>query len=185
MSRRNRSNDRKETMTSTTKDTTTDDTKAAIVAATPTVSTYQSTAPKAPDKKIGGRSRVETELLTLYNLLSHKTPVKGPWQYNLLSLMRSILDNAEHEVFHREWGALLGFFDKSRGGLFDIGHILRFGEGWPGSEMDFSLYRRLVWVCAETCDHRTRKRNAKNITFTRVFEGLSDAASNRIIGYYD
>lgn len=131
------------------------------------------------------RSRVESELMALYTQLDTHKPVGGRWEFSLLLLLRGVLESGAEDVFQTEWSTVLAFFNKSKGGLFDVGHILRFGEGWPGSEMEFSLYRRLIWLCSETAAPATRKSNAKNVNLTKAVEGLSSLAVNRIVGYYD
>ena len=132
-----------------------------------------------------GGARVDRELMALYNQLSPTKNVDGRWPYSLLTLLKSVLQTPTQEMYEKEWTAVLGFFNKNRGGLFDVGHIMRFGDNWPGSEIEFTLYRRLIWLCCETCDPRTRATNIKTINLTRSGEGLSDMCVNRIIGYYN
>lgn len=132
-----------------------------------------------------GAARVESELTALQNQLSKDKPVEGRWQYSLLNFLKGALSASDQEVFEREWNAILGFFNKNRGGLFDVGHILRFGDNWPGSESEFSLYRRLVWTCAETSNPMTRRTNGARLHLVRAGEGLSDSAANRLVSFYN
>lgn len=132
-----------------------------------------------------GAVRVETELTALLNQLSRDKPVEGRWQYTFLNFLKGVLGVNDQEVFEREWNAILGFFNKNRGGLFDVGHILRFGDNWPGSESEFSLYRRLVWTCAETASPMTRRTSGVKLNLVRAGEGLSDTAVNRLVSFYN
>lgn len=132
-----------------------------------------------------GAGRVESELTALYNQLRHDKPVDGPWQYTLLTFFKGVLSTSDQEVFEREWNAVLGFFNKNRGGLFDVGHILRYGDNWPGSEVEFALYRRLVWVCSETANPLNRRATGSKLHLVRAGEGLSDSAVNRLVSFYN
>lgn len=132
-----------------------------------------------------GGARVDRELMALYNQLSPIRQVDGRWQYSLLTLLKSVLQTPSQEMFEKEWTAVLGFFNKNRGGIFGVGHIMRFGDNWPGSEIEFTLYRRLIWLCCETCNPQTRATAVKTINLTRSGEGLSDMCVNRIVGYYN
>lgn len=128
---------------------------------------------------------IQSELVAFSQALSLKKPVEGRWQYNLLQLIRNAIENPDQEVFQKNWIAILAFFHRSKGTLFSDSHILRPSEEWPGSEADFSLFRRLIHVITQTADPVTRRKETVRIDLGRATSGLSADASNRLIGFYD
>ena len=127
---------------------------------------------------------VQTELLTLSQMLVVGKPVDGRWQYTLLELLRGVIEKEQPEGFDRVWGAVLMFFHRSKGTLFSELHILRMGDSWPGSENDFTVYRRLIHVITETASPETRQEAAKRINMAMATSHLSETGRNRLISYY-
>ena len=127
---------------------------------------------------------VQTELLTLSQMLIVGKPVDGRWQYTLLELLRGVIEKEQPEGFDRVWGAVLMFFHRSKGTLFSELHILRMGDNWPGSENDFTVYRRLIHVITETASPETRQEAAKRINMAMATSHLSETGRNRLISYY-
>lgn len=128
---------------------------------------------------------VQTDLLNLSQALTPNKPVEGRWQYSLLELIRSSIEKEQPEGFDRVWNAILMFFHRSKGTLFSELHILRMGDNWPGSENDFSLYRRMIHVITETADPETRYQAAKRINLALATTHLNEAGRNRLISYYE
>lgn len=172
--------------------------EATIVSATPMVYTpKQDSAPVAlkpvsPTNQVpevnppaSKMLPVQTELLTMSQALSPNKPVDGRWQYSLLELIRSSIEKEQPEGFDRVWNAILMFFHRSKGSLFSELHILRMGDNWPGSENDFSLYRRMIHVITETADPETRQQAAKRINLAMATTHLSEVGRNRLISYYE
>ena len=127
---------------------------------------------------------VQTELLTLSQMLIVGKPVEGRWQYTLLELLRGVIEKEQPEGFDRVWGAVLMFFHRSKGTLFSELHILRMGDNWPGSENDFTVYRRLIHVITETANPETRQEAAMRINMAMATTHLSETGRNRLISYY-
>ena len=59
------------------------------------------------------------------------------------------------------------------------------GDNWPGSDNDFSLYRRLIHVITETAAPETRRQAAKRINWSLATTHLSETGRNRLISYYE
>ena len=154
--------------------------------AQPTVQPQQVTPPpqQAPNRTSPPMSPVLAELVAYGQALSLKTPVEGRWQYGLFELIKGIINTADSEVSERNWNAMLGFFFKSKGGLMTEMHILRPSANWPGSDTEFSLFRRLVWLICETSDPATRRKNTRNMNFNKLTEHMTEQARNRLIGFY-
>lgn len=127
---------------------------------------------------------IQSELVAFSQVLNVNKPVDGRWQYSLFELFRATIENPNQEVFERHWGAILMFFHRSKGSLFSEMHILRPSDGWQGSEMEFSLFRRLVHVIVETSDPATRSQAVRRIDMTRATESLTEDGRNRLISYY-
>lgn len=127
---------------------------------------------------------IQTELLTLSQMLSVNKPVEGRWQHTLLELLRGVIEKEQPEGFERVWGAVLMFFHRTKGTLFSELHILRMGDNWPGSENDFTVYRRLIHVITETANPETRQEAAKRINMAMATTYLSETGRNRLISYY-
>ena len=128
---------------------------------------------------------VQTELLTLSQALNPNKPVDGRWQYTLLDLIRSSIEKEQPEGFDKVWNAILMFFHRSKGTVFSELHILRMGDNWPGSDNDFSLYRRLIHVITETAAPETRRQVVKRINLSLATTHLSETGRNRLISYYE
>lgn len=127
---------------------------------------------------------VQTELLKLSQMLIVGKPVDGRWQYTLLELLRGVIEKEQPEGFGRVWSAVLMFFHRSKGTLFSELHILRMGDNWPGSENDFTVYRRLIHVITETANPETRQEAAMRINMAMATTYLSETGRNRLISYY-
>lgn len=126
----------------------------------------------------------QTELMNMGLALSMSKPVEGRWQYNLFQFLKNIIEKETGENFDRSWNAVLMHFQRSQNTLFSETHILRMGDNWPGSENDFSLYRRLIHVIVETCTPEKRQAVASRIDMNRALVGLSEEGRNRLISYY-
>lgn len=127
---------------------------------------------------------IQTELVAFAQALSVKTPVDGRWQFGLLELIRNTVNMADSAASERQWNAILSFFNKSKGSLMGESHILRPASNWPGSDIEFSLYRRMVYLICETADPATRRKAITSISLGKVTESLSEEARNRVVGFY-
>lgn len=124
------------------------------------------------------------ELALLSQALRPGEPVQGTWQYSLMGLLRSVLETSTEENFGRQWTSVLSFFHQARDTALTTSFILRPGDNWPGSDQEFSLYRRLVWLIEQTADANTRARQARGLNLDRVVQGLSQEAAARLQGFY-
>lgn len=127
---------------------------------------------------------IESELTALVRDINPKQPVQPRWQYTLFNMMKSILETQDNAEFHQQWSALLNFYHAAKGSAFSDMYILRFSDEWPGSDSEFSMFRRLVHIVSQTSDPQTRRKSATMINFSRATEGLGEDAGNRLIGFY-
>lgn len=127
---------------------------------------------------------IQSELTALAQDINPKLPVQPRWQYTLFNLMKSVLETQDNSEFHQQWSALLNFYHAAKGTAFSDMYILRFSDEWPGSDSEFSLFRRLVHVVSQTSEPQTRRKSAVMINFSRATEGLGEDAGNRLIGFY-
>lgn len=153
---------------------------APLALKTPPTTNQEKTMNTPPVKMLP----VQTELLALSHKLSPTKPVDGRWQYSLFELIRNTIEKEQPEGFDRVWSSILMFFHRSKGSLFSETHILRMGDNWPGSENDFSLYRRMIHVITQTANPETRMREAALINMSLATTHLSEEGRNRVISFY-
>lgn len=108
----------------------------------------------------------------------------GKWQYSLYTTVKSILNAKTQEEFNAEWNTLLLFFNKNKEGIFNEKFIYRFPEQWPGSNNEFTSFRRIVYLIIQTADPKARKKGMAEINMTLVTEGLNEAQRNRLLAFY-
>jgi len=108
----------------------------------------------------------------------------GKWQYSLLQIFKSILNNNDQSEFDKEWNTVLNFFKKNSDGIFNEYYMNRFSDNWIGSPNEYSLYRRLVYTVIQTADPKTRNKAIKDIDLGLVTEGLNEVAKTRLLTFY-
>lgn len=128
--------------------------------------------------------QVQTDLTALAQAINPKQPVQARWQYTLFNLFKGVLQTQDNSEFYQQWNAILNFYESAKGTAFSDMYILRFSDEWPGSDSEFSLFRRLVSVMSQTSNPQTRRKSATMINFSRATEGLGEDAGNRLIGFY-
>ena len=127
---------------------------------------------------------IQAELVAFAQAINPKKPVDPRWQYGVFQLLRTVIQNQDVDAFHTQWTAILNFFHTSKGTAFSDMYMLRFSDDWPGSDTEFTSFRRLVHLASETADPQTRRKNAMAINMGRVTEGFTEEAGNRLTGYY-
>ena len=129
-------------------------------------------------------STVQADLVALSQSLSLHEAVKGRWQYSLYTIFCGVIANKDSSVFITQWVQVLDFFLKAKDGLMTPMHILHPAGDWPGSEQDFSKYRRMVYLVCETAHPGTRLKNVALINLNKVTEGFTASESNNLISFY-
>lgn len=128
---------------------------------------------------------VQNDLLLLSLSLNHKKPMDGIWQHSLLQLLRNCVESPEHaNDFTKNWTAILNFFHQAKGTPMVETHILAPGGNWPGSDTDFAVYRRLVYLITATAEPSMRRNIDRHINLNQATQHLSEEGRNRIISYY-
>lgn len=162
----------------------------AVIEAPPVLVKAATTPPEPlptlvhPHLKNTAMLAIQSDLVALAQALDPKKPVEPRWQYSLFQLFRNVIEKEDGTEFYKEWTAVLNFFQTSKGTAFSDMYMLRFSDDWPGSEVEFALFRRLVHIASATSDPQTRRKAAAAINMTRATEGLLEDARNRLIGYY-
>lgn len=138
-----------------------------------------------PVNKPMSQNRILTELTTLFKQIEDpKSKISANWQYSLYSILIEALSSNDVDEFNRNWTTVLNFLHEKRNSRFSINYILSPIEGWLGSDMENSNYRRLLWLATETAAPQLRKSGARTILLNKMSEGLTELAYNNILSYY-
>lgn len=152
--------------------------------------TETETEDKVEAKKVTSKRvyRVEFEL-SMYseNMAPGKSidPIEGGrWQFSLLTTIRGILSARDQETFNKEWNTLLAVFHENKNKLYTENYLFRFPEQWPGSELEFAFFRRIVYAALRTADPKTRKAAIKDVNLELLTSTLNQDQRNKIINFY-
>lgn len=131
---------------------------------------------------------LEMELVSYHEAMLPKKPIVpetgGIWQASLYATLTRVLDVADPESFKEQWRAILGYFHKYRGELFNSENMYRFASTWRGSPRDFKTYRQLVFLLIETADPKTRQANVRSIVLDRITIGLKPQGVVNLLNFY-
>lgn len=108
----------------------------------------------------------------------------GKWQYSLFNTIKSVFAAKSQEEFNAEFNTILNFFNKNKEGIFNEKFIYRFPEHWSGSENEFTLHRRLVYLIIQTADPKGRKKALENINLEVVATGLTEDQKQKLFNFY-
>lgn len=109
----------------------------------------------------------------------------GKWQYSLFNTLKSVLNAKTQDDFNKEWNTALVFFHQNKEGVFNENWMFRFGEYWPGSQTEFTLFRRIVYMMIQTANPKTRKAELKSINMGLVVEGLKEDQKTKLLNFYE
>lgn len=133
--------------------------------------------------------KVESELTSYMEAMLPSAAVNpevgGKWQFSLLTLIKGILQTPEQDAFNVKWGTLLSFFHKYEKELFNMNYAFRFPQNWPGSDAEFTLFRRVVMLAIMTADPKTRKKEIKAMAnLDAVTSVMSEDQKARLLSFY-
>lgn len=133
-------------------------------------------------------TKIESELTNYMEAMDPSKPVNpaegGQWQYSLLQIIKGILSKTEFSDFSKEWTVLLNFFNKNKENMFNERYMFRFPQNWVGSDVEFSQFRRLVFLAIQTADPKERKKAASHMDLTKATEGLTESQASKILNFY-
>lgn len=134
-------------------------------------------------------SKVEQEL-TIYQekMLGKLTQEEvGKVQYGLFNTMRGILGKEDFEAARQDWNTLLKFANNNsdaKTGAFNEYHMFRGAETWPGSPVEYTIFRRLSWLVIQTADPKTRKANANSVNLNTIVSAMKQNEITNLINFY-
>lgn len=108
----------------------------------------------------------------------------GKWQYSLFNIIKSCFEAKTQEEFNREFATILNFFQKNKDGIFNEKFIFRFPENWPGSDVEYTQNRRIIYLIIQTADPKTRKKALEQINMELVSEGMPEAHKQMLFNFY-
>lgn len=152
----------------------------------------QKSAAPAPTHKQEGFTPVYKVQLDLNNYAEAMDKKKsivpeegGKWQYSLFNTIKGVLNAKDQEEFNKEWNTALVFFHQNKDGIFNENFIFRFPAEWPGSQTEFTIFRRIVYVMLQTANAKTRKAALKDINLGMAVEGLTEAQRTKLLNFYE
>lgn len=132
-------------------------------------------------------SDLEKKLVIYVEGMNKKQDVHaiGKIQHGLFLTLRGLLNKEDPEDFRKSWNALLSFANKNKEAAFNTDNAFRAAEAWPSSALEFTLFRRLMWVIMETANVKTRREAIKAISLKSLTEGLKEKERNNLLNFYE
>lgn len=129
---------------------------------------------------------VEQKLIIYVDKMSSDIEDKevGKVQYGFFQLLRSILKDTNADSAHSKWNALLRFANKNSHNVFNEMVAFSSPQNWPGSNVEFSIFRRVMWVILQTKDPKTRRANVATCLSDKTVEGLTQVERNNLLNFY-
>lgn len=109
----------------------------------------------------------------------------GLQQYTLYKLIKNILDTENQSEFTSKWNTLINFVNANKTKVFSENYAYRFPEQWPGSDSEYTNFRRVMAVIIATSDNTTRQAALQTLNMEKALEGLTEKQKNKIIIFYN
>ena len=144
--------------------------------------------PNLTPKEVKTMRNIEAQLNNYAAAMDPKQPTtqedQGRWSYTLFQLIRSTLVSTPEESFRAEWAAILGYFQKNAENIFNENFLFRAPHHWPGSDAEFTTFRRVAYVLIETANPQTRQKALARLNLERATDGLPEVGRNRLLSFY-
>lgn len=105
-------------------------------------------------------------------------------QQGLFLTLKGILAKEDPEEFRKSWNTLLRFANENKQTIFNEENLFRGAAGWTGSDVEFGLFRRVLYLIIRTADHTKRAAALKDISLERVGAGLKPQQFERLLNFY-
>lgn len=132
--------------------------------------------------------KIELELISYNEAMKRGKAIVpqegGKWQYSLFNTIKSVFSAKTQEEFNAEFNTILNFFNKNKDGIFNEKFIFRFPQHWPGSDNEYSLARRLIYLIIQTADPSKRKKALDSINLESVTNGLTEDQKQKLFSFY-
>lgn len=132
--------------------------------------------------------KIEANLIGYSEAMAIGKPITpeegGKWQYSLYKTILGVLNNQNAEEFKAEMQTLLQYFFQNKDNIFNEKFIYRFPAQWPGSQTEFNLYRRVVFVLIQTANPKTRAKEAGKLNLEKAAEGMTEDQKNKFINFF-
>jgi len=107
-------------------------------------------------------------------------------QFSLFSTLKTIFNSKDQLDFNTKFNEVLKFFkDNVDKDNLSLKFIFRHPYAWPGSQNEYTFFRRLIYTIIETSDPKTRKKNITDINLETVATGLTEKQKNFLISFYE
>lgn len=104
--------------------------------------------------------------------------------YSLYKFLISIINSDTQVEFNKKWNSLLYLVNQYKDDTFALHLINRFPAQWPGTDKEFTLYKRLTFILLESADPATRRKQVANINMDILTQGLNEAQKAKLIAFY-
>ncbi len=132
--------------------------------------------------------KIEANLIGYSEAMAIGKPITpeegGKWQYSLYKTILGVLNNQNAEEFKAEMQTLLQYFFQNKDNIFNEKFIYRFPAQWPGSQTEFNLYRRVVFVLIQTANPKARAKEAGKLNLEKAAEGKTEDQKNKFINFF-
>lgn len=108
----------------------------------------------------------------------------GRAQYALYRVIRDTLATPDYAAFKASWSTLLGCMLQMKDTVFNENVVYRHAGSFTGGEMDFAIYRRVIWVMLQTMDPQKRRNALVNVNMDKAMEGLTAVERENLINFY-
>lgn len=98
-------------------------------------------------------------------------------------VLRKVLATNDPEQFRREWTTILNFVNKHRA-EFREDLVFSGPAHWSGSEVEYTVFRRLVYLVIATAEPAKRRDLSKTINPAQLSMGMSAVESENLNSYY-
>lgn len=104
--------------------------------------------------------------------------------YSLFKFLISIINSESQVEFNKKWNSLLYLVNQYKDDTFALHLINRFPAQWPGTDNEFTLYKRLTFIILESADPSTRRKQVANINLDILTQGLTENQKAKLIAFY-
>lgn len=109
----------------------------------------------------------------------------GAHQFGLWQLIKNMLALEDQSAFNLAFNTVLMFANAHKEKLFSESYIYRFPEHWPGSEGEFTNFRRIIYLIINTANPATRNKQLQEINIEKTIEGFSEKEKNKLIVFFN
>ena len=135
--------------------------------------------------KANAVSAIEQSLLAYSSVLkpSSTSEMLCKGGEGFFKLLRKVLATNDPDQFRREWTTILNFVNKHRD-LFREDLVFSGPAYWSGSEVEYTVFRRLMYLVLATAEPSKRRVLSKTINPAQLGVGMTAVERENLNSYY-